>query len=154
MADIFIRPEVVRFARSYNNQQVINSVLESSMADKEYHDAVTALNADDADGFIDNFFKAIHHRYDLDKPIARRFIRRKLNQLLGMKAEISALQEQLSQRNEFLMKLAAEYTLMGKDCEREGMVEAAIANYKKALELYPDSLIAKRKIKKLSKKKP
>ena len=34
------------------------------------------------------------------------------------------------------------------------MVEAAIANYKKALELYPDSLIAKRKIKKLSKKKP
>ena len=154
MADIFIRPEVVRFARSYNNQQAINSVLESSMADKEYHDAVTALNAGDADGFIDNFFKAIHHRYDLDKPIARRFIRRKLNQLLGMKAEIGALQEQLSQRNEFLMKLAAEYTPMGKDCEREGMVEAAIANYKKALELYPDSLIAKRKIKKLSKKKP
>ena len=154
LADIFVRPEVVRFARSYNNQQVINSVLESSMADKEYHDAVVALNAGDADGFIDNLFKAIHHRYDLDKPLARRFIRRKLNDLLGMRTEIKALQESLSQKNEYLMKLAAEYTLMGKDCEREGMVEAAIANYKKALELYPESMIAKRKIKKLSKKKP
>ena len=153
MTDIFVRPEVVKFARNYNNQQVINGVLESSMADKEYHDAVVALNDGDADGFIDNFFKAIHHRYDLDKPLARRFIRRKLNDLLHLKEEIHTLQSAMREKEEYLMRLAAEYVLMGKDCEREGMVEAAIANYKKALELHPECNEAKRKIKKLSKKK-
>ena len=42
---------------------------------------------------------------------------------------------------------------MGKECEQENMTEAAIANYSKALELYPDALDAKRQLDKLKKKK-
>ena len=41
--------------------------------------------------------------------------------------------------------------MLGKDCEREGMPKAAIANYKKALELYPTHPEAKRRLKKLEK---
>ena len=51
------------------------------------------------------------------------------------------------------VQAAAEYTLMGKDCEREGMPDAAIANYKKALYLYPDAPEPKRRLKKLEGKK-
>ena len=152
-SDIFVRPEVVRFSRNYNNQQLINTVLESSMADKEYHDAVAALDAGDAEGFLVNFFKAIHHRYDIEKPIARRYIRRKLHQLLQLREENRRLLEEREKQEAFLQRLAAEYTLMGKECEREGMSDAAIANYQKAIELYPEAKEPQRRIKKLKKNK-
>ena len=51
----------------------------------------------------------------------------------------------------FLRKLAHEYTLMGKECEREGMTAAAIANYKKALQLCPEAKEPQRRLKKLEK---
>ena len=152
-SDIFVRSEVVRFARTYNDERIINAALEESMADKEYHDAVVALDNNDADAFLDNFFKAIHHRYDLEKPVVRRFIRRKLNQLFALCEENRQLREAAAGRSDFLQRLAAEYTLMGKDCEREGMPDAAIANYRKALELWPDAKEPQRRIKKLQRPK-
>ena len=39
--------------------------------------------------------------------------------------------------------------MLGKECEREHMPEAAAANYRKALELCPDIPEAKRRLKKL-----
>ena len=39
--------------------------------------------------------------------------------------------------------------MMGKECEREGMVDAATANYQKAVELYPDNPTAQKRLKKL-----
>ena len=153
LSDVFVRSEVVRFARNYNNSQVINQVLKESQADKEYHDAVKAFDAGDMDAFLDNFFKAIHHRYDLEKPEVKRFIRRKLNQLSNVRKENQILREERKRQQSFLKKLSVEYTSLGKDCEREGMPDAAIANYKKALYLYPDAPEPKRRLKKLEGKK-
>ena len=153
LSDVFVRSEVVRFARNYNNSLVINQVLKESQADKEYHDAVKAFDAGDMDAFLDNFFKAIHHRYDLEKPEVKRFIRRKLNQLSNVRKENQMLQEERKRQQSFLKKLSVEYTSLGKDCEREGMTDAAIANYKKALYLYPDAPEPKRRLKKLEGKK-
>ena len=153
LSDVFVRSEVVRFARNYNNSQVINQVLKESQADKEYHDAVKAFDAGDMDAFLDNFFKAIHHRYDLEKPEVKRFIRRKLNQLSNVRKENQILREERKRQQSFLKKLSVEYTSLGKDCEREGMTDAAIANYKKALYLYPDAPEPKRRLKKLEGKK-
>ena len=153
MSDIFVRSEVVRFSRNYNNERLIQSALDASQADKEYHDAVVALDEGDADKFLDNFFKAIHHRYDIEKPREKRFIRRKLNQLLALRQENKRLRDEQTKQRKFLQKLAAEYTLMGKDCEREGMPDAAISNYRKALELYPEAQEPRKRIKKLEKKK-
>ncbi len=39
--------------------------------------------------------------------------------------------------------------MMGKECEREEMTEAAIANYEKAIALYPDNPTAQKRLKKL-----
>ncbi len=153
LSDVFVRSEVVRFARNYNNSLVINQVLKESQADKEYHDAVKAFDAGDMDAFLDNFFKAIHHRYDLEKPEVKRFIRRKLNQLSNVRKENQMLREERKRQQSFLKKLSVEYTSLGKDCEREGMPDAAIANYKKALYLYPDAPEPKRRLKKLEGKK-
>ena len=152
-SDIFVKSEVVRFASLYNNNSIMQKAISESKADKEYREAVEAFDRCDFDTFINNFFLAIHSRYDIEKPNAKRLIRRKLNKIVTQQAEIDRLKSEIEKRDEFLKRLAAEYTLMGKECEHEDMADAAIANYTKALELYPDALDARRRLEKLLKKK-
>ena len=150
--DIFVRSEVVQFARRYNDQLLISQAMQEGRADREYHDAVKAFDQGDFQLFLDNFFKAIHSRYDIEKPTIRRFIRRKLEIINRQKREIEALRKEKHEREKTLKRLAAEYTLLGKECEQEHMPDAAIRNYEKALELYPEANEAKRRLKKLNKR--
>ena len=161
-SDIFVRAEVVRFANQYNNQQIINQALQEGKADREYHDAVNAFDRGDFKSFLDSFFKAIHLRYDIEKPHIRRYIRHKLEIINRQKremermkseheAEVTLLKNELEAKREMLKRLAAEYTILGRECEHEHMPEAAIRNYQKALELYPDAGDAQRRLKKLQK---
>ena len=149
--DIFVKAEVVQFARHYNDPAAISQAMQEGKADREYHDAVKAFDKGDFQSFLDNFFKAIHSRYDIEKSVARRFIRRKLEIINRQKAEIEQLKAEKADRDKMLKRLAAEYVLMGRECEREHMSDAAIRNYEKALELYPDATDAKRRLKKLKK---
>ena len=155
--EVFVRNEVKQFARHYNDQSTINTALTQSKADKQYHDAAAAFDQGNMQGALDNFFLAIHSRYDIEKPSAKRLIRRKLGKVNSLIAENEQLREIIRQKEEekkkqekFLKCLAAEYTLLGKECEKEGMSAAAIANYKKALELCPEHPEAKRRLKKLN----
>ena len=151
-SDIFVRSEVVQFASRYNDQHLISQAMQEGKADREYHDAVVAFDRGDFTRFLDNFFKAIHSRYDIEKPHIRRFIRRKLEIINRQRQEIETLKSELDSKQELLKRLAAEYTILGRECEHEHMTEAAIRNYEKALELYPDAGDARRRLKKLQKK--
>ena len=155
-SEIFVRNEVKQFARQYNNQNTINTALTQSKADRQYHDAVKAYDKGDMQAALDNFFLAIHSRYDIEHPLAKRFIRKKLNKVNELQAENERLREVIKQKDEekkkqekFLKRLATEYVIMGQECEKEGMKEAAITNYKKALTLYPSHPEAKRRLKHL-----
>lgn len=163
-SDIFVRAEVVQFANHYNNQTLISKALEEGKADREYRDAIHSFDTLDFAGFLDHFFTAIHLRYDIEKPHIRRFIRRKLEIISRQKREIErmkaehasemdALKAEIKSKNELLKRLAAEYTILGRECEHEHMIDAAIRNYEKALELYPDAGDARRRLKKLQGKK-
>ena len=162
-SDVFVRAEVVQFASRYNDASLIAQAMQEGKADREYHDAVMAFDRGDFDAFLNHFFLAIHSRYDIEKPHARRLIRRKLEIINRQRRAISELQEKhaselqslqskLDAKNELLKRLAAEYTIMGRECEHEHMTDAAIRNYEKALELYPDAGDARRRLKKLQKK--
>ena len=161
-SDVFVRAEVVQFASRYNDASLIAQAMQEGKADREYHDAVRAFDLGDFDAFLNHFFLAIHSRYDIEKPHARRLIRRKLEIINRQRraiyelqekhaSEIQSLQSQLDAKNELLKRLAAEYTIMGRECEHEHMIDAAIRNYEKALELYPDAGDARRRLKKLQK---
>lgn len=151
--DIFIRPEVKQFARHYNDRQLIQSALKQSMADKQYHDAAEAFDRGDMQAALDYFFLAIHSRYDIEKPVAKRYLRRKLNTFHTLRQTIERLEEEKRQKDDLLKTLAVEYVMMGRDCEREHMTEAAIRNYRKALELCADIPEAGRRLKRLEKKR-
>ena len=152
-SDIFVRTEVVQFAQRYNNQQLISQAMQEGKADREYHDAVAAFDQGRFDLFLDNFFKAIHSRYDIEKPAVKRYIRRKLEVINRQKTTISQLEQELQAKNDQLKRLAAEYTILGRECEHEHMTDAAIRNYEKALELYPNAGDARRQLNKLKRKK-
>ena len=150
--DVFVRAEVQQFARHYNDQAVIASALKQSKADKEYFDAARAFDRGDMQRALDNFFLAIHSRYDIEKPAAKRLLRRKLNKINLLQEEIKLLREQQKQKDQYLKELAVEYLVMGKECEQEGMKQAAIRNYQKAMKLCPELPEAKRRLKKLGEK--
>lgn len=154
--DIFVREEVKLFARQYNDQRAIDSVLRQSQADIEYAEAIDCFDKGDFQSTLDHFFVAIHQRYDIEKPAARRLIRKKLSKITLLEQEISRLNEEISRLKEerekhdrFLKELAVEYVIMGKECEKEHLPTAAISNYEKALRLCPTYNDANKRLKKL-----
>lgn len=138
-ADIFVRPEIVDFAQRFNNRQAIDKALKQAQADIQYAAATKAFNEGDFKECLEQFFKAIHSRYDIEQPLARRFIRRKLGLINVLKEEKKALKEQMASQQKNLEKYAKEYLLMGNECITQAHdSRAALANYDKALELWPD----------------
>lgn len=151
-SDIFVRAEVVNFARQYNNRQLLERALSQDGAAIQYRMAIDAFDRRDFNAFLTNFFKAIHSNYLIETPVGMRYIRRKLDIINQKDREIEALKEQQRQTEEKLKMLAAEYTLMGRECEREKMFDAAMRNYQKALELYKDAGDAARRLQQLIKR--
>lgn len=138
-ADIFVRQEIVNFAQRFNNRQAIDKALKQAQADVQYVAAVRAFDRGDMEECLEQFFRAIHSRYDVEKPVPRRFIRRKLEVINTLREQNRQLKEQMRSQQEYLKKYAREYLLMGNECITQAHdARAALANYDKALELYPD----------------
>lgn len=152
-SEVFVNDRVVDFARSYNDNSLMDKVLRQSKADRAYYDAVAAFDKGDFSSFLKSFLTAIHSRYDIEQPVVLRYIRRKLDIINQQRREIDILRSERNATEKRLRKLAVEYTVMGRECEKEGMTNAAIANYKKALELWPDAPQPNNRLKKLEKNK-
>lgn len=148
--DIYVNQEIVRFSKNYNDPSALNTAIQQSKADKQYHDATKAFDRGDMQAALDYFYKAIHSRYDIEKPEVKRLIRRKLNIINFLREQNKQLQKEKQDAEAFLKELSTEYVIMGKDCEKEGMTEAAVRNYRKALKLYPTHPQALKRLKKLN----
>ena len=136
--DIFVRPEIVAFAQRFNNRQAIDKALKQAQADIQYKEAVKHFDEGNFEGFLEQFFKAIHSRYDIERPVIKRYIRKKLGIINQQKEENRQLRERMYEQRKSLEKYAKEYYQMGNDCITQAHdANAAIANYDKAIELYP-----------------
>ncbi len=137
-ADIFVRPEITRFASNFNDENAVRRALQLAKADIEYADASRAFKEGDMEACLQHFFVAIHARYDIEKPHARRLIRRKLNLINHLRQENQEMRDRMHQQDLRLEKYAKEYYEMGNTCVTEAHdAKAAIANYDKAIELCP-----------------
>lgn len=136
--DIFIRPEVQQFAQQFNNRRLIETALKQAQADILYKDAVKAFDRGSFQEFIDHFFKAIHSRYDIEKPLIKRYIRKKLNLINELREEIRQLKLEKEEKRQWMSELAHEFYLMGNECVVKARdSRAALANFDKALRLDP-----------------
>lgn len=153
-SDIFIRPEVVEFSKSFNDKQLIDRSFKESEADLLYAKAIREFDAGAFHAFVDTFFKAIHKRYDIEKPLYKRYISRKLNLINLLKDEVDTLQQELNnerkrlnhklnEQSDAVKEYAREYYLMGNECITVARdARSAIANFNKALKLNPAFLDA------------
>ena len=146
-SDIFVRNEIVDFSRRFNDQQAIHRAMKAAEADLQYAAAVQAFDRGDYDEFLSQFFKAIHSRYDIETPLAQRFIRRKLGVISRLKRETETLRGEILELKSQNRVYAKEYFQMGEYCRNKVHDRrAALANYEKALKLWPeyvDALINK-----------
>ena len=148
-ADVFVRPEIIGFAERFNNRQAIDRALKQAQADVQYAAATKAFDKGDFDTFLNEFFKAIHSRYDIEKPVVQRLIRKKLNIINRLREENRSLKQAAIEKEKSLVKYAREYII--DECLKLEMKEAAMKNYEKAVALCPKFKEAWKKIKKLEK---
>ncbi len=153
-SDIFIRPEIVAFSKRFNDKQLIERSLKESEADVLYAEAIRQFDAGDFIPFTETFFKAIHARYDIEKPLHKRYISRKLSIINSLRTEVNDLKKELAAekenfrnqmhaQSEAIKEYAREYYLMGNECITTARdARAAIANFNKALRLDPGFLEA------------
>lgn len=142
-SDIFVRPEIVAFAERFNNRGAIDKALKQAQADVKYAEAARAFDKGLFREFLDHFFVAIHSRYDIEKPFAKRLISRKLGVINKLRDENARLKEKMAAQQKNLEKYANEYLKMGNASITQAKdVRAAIANYDKAIELWPEMVDA------------
>ena len=81
----------------------------------------------------------------------QRLIRKKLNIINQLREENRMLKQAAVEKEKSLVKYAREYIIMGDECLKLDMKEAAMKNYEKAVALCPKFKEAWKKIKKLEK---
>lgn len=137
-SDAFVRPEVLEFSQQFNNQQLIEKALKESDADYLYRETVRKFDEGKFEDSIDLFFKSIRARYDIEKPLSKRYIRKKLNIINELQDQNKLLIHKMLEQRTALHKYAKEYYLLGNECVLTYKdTRAALANFDKALELDP-----------------
>jgi len=140
--DVFVNRYVAKFAETFNNEMALNNALKLAEADIAYRDAAKMFDNGNFQDCLDLFFKAIHLRYDIEKPEIKRLIRKKLDTINEKGREIQRLKKLIDEQNKLLRKkesmlaeLAKEYVQMGQECINLNSFDAALANFDKALKL-------------------
>ncbi len=136
--DIYVHPSVVAFARNFNSSEIIDDAIAQARVDAALASASQAFATGDMRRAVDSFATAATARPALlHSPAVRRLVSLRLDIIRQLKEEARKAREELDEAREMLAGLADEYVAMGLQCSDEGMAEAALANYDKALRLCP-----------------
>ena len=100
--DIFIKSEVKAFSKRFNDNKTYEAALKDSYANIEYATSIKAFEEGDVQKALDHFFKAIHMRYDIEKPIPNRLLRLKLSKALSYQSLIKKQKAQFEKEQEEL----------------------------------------------------
>lgn len=142
-SDIFVNKEIIDFSKQYNNRVLIEKAIKHAQADISYAEALDFFEKRNFKEMLESFFQAIHARYDIEKPLIKRFIRQKLNIISRLEKENRKLRERLNEQSGKYRELSHEFYLMGNECILKLKdSRGAIANFDKALLLDPKNVEA------------
>lgn len=147
--DIYVNPAIVRFSSTFNDNALIDRALSSAKADDLYATAASCADNRRWPEAFDALVEALRARSEIDNPAAVRLMRRKVARIAADREHADSLKAQLDEMRGQMSLLAGEYVSMGDDCVENGMLDAALANYDKALSLSPacvPALIAKGRV--------
>jgi len=80
-SDIIVRDEVIRLSKTANNETAIQDELSDSQANYYYRECLKEFDTNNFESAYDNLIKAKEFRDDTLKPVFKRFLTIKLNQL-------------------------------------------------------------------------
>ncbi|MDD4970091.1 MAG: DEAD/DEAH box helicase [Paludibacter sp.] len=86
-SDIIVRDEVIRLSETANNESAIDQELSDSQANHYYRECLKEFDKNNFETAYDNLMKAKAFRDDTLKPIFKRFLALKLNQLKSRNAK-------------------------------------------------------------------
>ena len=135
--DIFVNPSVTHFARSFNDQSLIDDALEKARADSCYDKARIHADRGELAEAFDMLIEGMRSRPILDNQLLMRFARRKLSVVTHMRERIDLLEDRIRTDSLRFADMACEYVSLGDDCMQDDLPLPAIANYDKALTLSP-----------------
>ena len=159
--DIIVNPEIVKFSNSFNNSAIINDALLRAKANALYQQASVAFDKMDFAQAVNLFADASKLCSVADNVAVRRLICRKLNRFNALNDTISVLKDTIYKQNCRFRELANEYAQLGRESlamsgnlvedstvaygpahHDSVSIKASIANYNKALSLYPECTAA------------
>lgn len=136
--DIFVRKEIVDFARIFNDRQLIERSLQESEAELLYVEAIKEFDKGNIARAVDSFAAAIGKRNELQNDLSRRLLRMKLQRIRTQEEQLKKVREELHRQQSVLKEYAREYYLMGNECITKARdPHAAIRNFNKALKMNP-----------------
>ncbi|MBP5561622.1 MAG: AAA family ATPase [Muribaculaceae bacterium] len=161
--DIFVNPAIVQFSRQFNDRHAIDEALTRAKARGLYSQAVRALDEDRFAEAVDHFAEAMKLHNVIAEPYFKRFVTSKLNRFKRFKETIKERDEIIAKQDKTLKQLALEFTAMGDNALGRGdlvgepamtygghayptldaiTIKSAMANYDKALRIYPQCIEA------------
>ncbi len=141
--DIFVNPVIHNFSRTFNDRTLVDNALTSARADDAYRQALDSFDKGDIHDAVMSLCEAVSLRNDLGRPEIARFIARKLAVVDAKNARITELMNIVADDRRRFRELADEYVEIGDTCRTEAWnLQAALNNYERALELWPDSVDA------------
>lgn len=151
LRDIIVNMSVVEFSKQFNNNILISDALNRANSNRCFAESSQAFSNCDFGKAIDLFVEAVKQQDVLNSPLAKRLIRRKFNVINELNIETNRLTDVIESQSKKLQKLALEFAAMGNESLSLSTtdpisVKSAIANFNKALDIYPecfDALIGK-----------
>lgn len=131
LSDIIVRDEVIRLSQTANNEMAINDELSDSQANFYYKSCIKEFDNNNFELAYDNLIKAKEFRDDTLKPIFKRFLSFKLNQLkfknnkfknleqanAKLASEIDHLNEKLNTKDLKIKEISKELSETQKEME-------------------------------------
>ena len=140
MRDVFVNPDVVEFAKSFNDRLLLEKALDNSRADVLYAGAAGEWKDGDVCGAMRHFAEAVCLRNELGSERVVRLLCSKVSVVSELRKEVVRLGDVLSGYEQRLRSLADEYVCLGDmvtDVSDKTGVKSAFANYDKALSIVP-----------------
>lgn len=138
--DMVVNPAIIEFARNFNDIHAIEGALAAAQADDLTAGAMAMLDRGELVDAFDRFIEASRLRDDRGNVAGLRLVRRKLHAIENQANVIESLNRQIDDYKAQLRELAREYIEMGRECADNGLNDAAVANYEKALKLDPENV--------------
>ena len=160
--DIIINPHVVDYSKRFNDRMLIEDAMRMATMKELYNTSSKAFDSGDFRKAVKDFVEAAKIQNIMGDELAQRFVAIKLSRMSSLKEEISQLEEVIDSQRKMLHKLAMEYVSMGRDSLSMGgssmvmeeevpygnqktdsiAIKSALANYNKALSLWPECVPA------------